>query len=67
MLTFQGAVICPYYLKTGTCRFGPSCKFDHPTPAEAIAMAAAKDASASDATAQGEEVEDPVQDQAPPE
>ncbi|CAA6665856.1 unnamed protein product [Spirodela intermedia] len=60
----EGAIICPYYMKTGTCKFGASCKFDHPTPAEAIAMAAAKDASASDATAQGEEVEDPVQEQA---
>ncbi|XP_078431578.1 floral homeotic protein (HUA1) [Wolffia australiana] len=43
----EGAIICPYYLKTGTCKFGPTCKFDHPTPAEAIAMAAAKETPAA--------------------
>ncbi|XP_062029402.1 uncharacterized protein LOC133745360 isoform X2 [Rosa rugosa] len=25
-----GKPICEYYLKTGTCKFGPSCKFHHP-------------------------------------
>ncbi|XP_010913403.1 zinc finger CCCH domain-containing protein 8 isoform X1 [Elaeis guineensis] len=35
----EGAVICSFYLKTGTCKFGTTCKFDHPPPGEAIAMA----------------------------
>ncbi|KAK3275195.1 zinc finger CCCH domain-containing protein [Cymbomonas tetramitiformis] len=26
----QGCEPCPYYLRTGSCRFGPTCKFDHP-------------------------------------
>lgn len=26
-------------MKTGTCKFGATCKFDHPPPGEAIAMA----------------------------
>lgn len=25
-----GAEDCAYYIKTGTCKFGPSCKFNHP-------------------------------------
>lgn len=37
-LLSQGAVICSFYLKTGTCKFGATCKFDHPPPGEAIAM-----------------------------
>lgn len=24
---------CPYYMKTGYCKFGISCKFNHPQPA----------------------------------
>ncbi|XP_010924871.1 zinc finger CCCH domain-containing protein 8 isoform X2 [Elaeis guineensis] len=35
----EGAVICSFYMKTGTCKFGATCKFDHPPPGEAIAMA----------------------------
>ncbi|KAG1346444.1 putative Zinc finger CCCH domain-containing protein 33 [Cocos nucifera] len=35
----EGAVICSFYLKTGTCKFGATCKFDHPAPGEAIVMA----------------------------
>ncbi|XP_061369783.1 zinc finger CCCH domain-containing protein 37 [Gastrolobium bilobum] len=35
----EGSVICPYYLKTGTCKFGATCKFDHPPPGEVMEMA----------------------------
>lgn len=28
----QGEKPCPYYLRTGTCRFGVACKFHHPQP-----------------------------------
>ncbi|KAI9104216.1 hypothetical protein K1719_023052 [Acacia pycnantha] len=35
----EGSVICPYYLKTGTCKFGATCKFDHPSPGEVMEMA----------------------------
>ncbi|XP_072981539.1 zinc finger CCCH domain-containing protein 8 [Typha angustifolia] len=36
----EGATVCSYYMKTGTCRYGASCRFDHPPPGEAVAMAA---------------------------
>lgn len=35
----KGVEICPYYLKTGTCKFGVTCKFDHPPPGEVMEMA----------------------------
>ncbi|WOK95753.1 zinc finger CCCH domain-containing protein 37 isoform X2 [Canna indica] len=35
----EGAVICSFYMKTGTCKFGAACKFDHPPPGEVMAMA----------------------------
>lgn len=35
----QGAIICPFYLKNAICKYGAACKFDHPPPGEAIAMA----------------------------
>ncbi|KAF8390824.1 hypothetical protein HHK36_023123 [Tetracentron sinense] len=35
----DGAIICPFYMKTGTCKYGVTCRFDHPPPGEAIAMA----------------------------
>uniref|UniRef100_A0A2P2ILN5 Uncharacterized protein MANES_03G076000 n=1 Tax=Rhizophora mucronata TaxID=61149 RepID=A0A2P2ILN5_RHIMU len=38
----EGAVHCPYYMKTGTCRYGATCKFDHPPPAEVMAIAASQ-------------------------
>uniref|UniRef100_A0A1D1Z012 Zinc finger CCCH domain-containing protein 37 n=1 Tax=Anthurium amnicola TaxID=1678845 RepID=A0A1D1Z012_9ARAE len=49
----EGEITCPYYMKTGTCKFGPSCKFDHPTPAEAIAMVSAKGSTSEVVTATG--------------
>ncbi|GAA0157192.1 RNA metabolism protein [Lithospermum erythrorhizon] len=35
----EGAVNCPYYMKTGTCKYGTTCKFDHPPPAEVMSKA----------------------------
>ena len=29
----QGEKECSYYLKTGQCKFGTTCKFHHPQPA----------------------------------
>ena len=26
----QGSVDCPFYVKTGDCKFGATCKFNHP-------------------------------------
>ncbi|KAJ4980754.1 hypothetical protein NE237_031591 [Protea cynaroides] len=43
----EGAIICPFYMKTGTCKYGVNCKFDHPPPGEAIAMATVQGSSAS--------------------
>lgn len=44
----KDAIVCPYYLKTGTCKYGATCKFDHPPPGELIAMAATQGQSASE-------------------
>ncbi|KAM0912659.1 hypothetical protein ACQ4PT_012636 [Festuca glaucescens] len=38
----EDADICAFYMKTGTCRFGALCKFDHPPPVEAIAKVSSK-------------------------
>ncbi|XP_057507551.1 zinc finger CCCH domain-containing protein 37 isoform X1 [Actinidia eriantha] len=35
----EGAVHCPYYMKTGACKYGATCKFDHPPPGEVMVMA----------------------------
>lgn len=51
----EGVVICPYYLKTGTCKFGATCKFDHPPPGEVMGLAKSQGASESDEG--GEEAE----------
>ncbi|RAL41067.1 unnamed protein product [Cuscuta campestris] len=32
----EGAIHCPYYMKTGTCKYGTTCKFDHPPPGEVM-------------------------------
>ena len=36
MLT-QDAEICAFYMRSGTCRYGVLCKFDHPPLQEAVA------------------------------
>ena len=32
----QGAINCPYYMKTGACKYGVACKFDHPPAGEVM-------------------------------
>lgn len=51
----QGAIICPYYLKTGTCKYGATCKFDHPPPGEVMAMQASQGTSTSTSVGGDEE------------
>ncbi|KAL5732031.1 Zinc finger CCCH domain-containing protein [Ranunculus cassubicifolius] len=54
----EGAIICPFYMKTGTCKYGVQCRYDHPPPGEAIKMAAATlqgGATSSVAATSGEE------------
>ncbi|XAR67231.1 hypothetical protein NMG60_11001907 [Bertholletia excelsa] len=43
----EGAIHCPYYMKTGTCKYGATCKFDHPPPGEVMAMATSQGTSSS--------------------
>ncbi|XP_026414098.1 zinc finger CCCH domain-containing protein 37-like isoform X1 [Papaver somniferum] len=43
----EGAVVCPFYMKTGACKYGSSCRFDHPPPGEAVAMATVVQGSSS--------------------
>ncbi|KAJ8527617.1 hypothetical protein K7X08_015068 [Anisodus acutangulus] len=43
----EGAVHCPYYMKTGMCKYGATCKFDHPPPGELLGMATSQGASLS--------------------
>ncbi|KAI3456631.1 hypothetical protein Pfo_013294 [Paulownia fortunei] len=50
----EGAIHCPYYMKTGTCKYGATCKFDHPPPGEVMAMATSQVASSS-AAGEGKE------------
>jgi hypothetical protein len=38
----QDAETCAFYMKTGTCKFGAQCKFDHPPPGEAVAKMSSK-------------------------
>lgn len=35
----EDAEACAFYMKTGTCKFGVQCRFDHPPPGEVIAKA----------------------------
>jgi hypothetical protein len=35
-MLMQDAEICSFYMKSGTCKFGVQCRFDHPPPEEAI-------------------------------
>ncbi|GJT29096.1 zinc finger CCCH domain-containing protein 37 isoform X2 [Tanacetum coccineum] len=50
----EGAVNCPYYMKTGACKYGVTCKFDHPPPGEVMAAVTSQGAS----TTTGEEVKE---------
>lgn len=43
----EGVVHCPFYMKTGTCGYGATCRFDHPPPGEVMApLAGGKETSA---------------------
>ncbi|KAK6149580.1 hypothetical protein DH2020_017105 [Rehmannia glutinosa] len=50
----EGAIHCPYYMKTGTCKYGATCKFDHPPPGEVMAIATSQPTSTS-AVGEGKE------------
>ncbi|PON38356.1 Zinc finger, CCCH-type [Trema orientale] len=50
-----GSIICPYYLKTGACKYGPTCKFDHPPPGEVMGMGNTQESSSIGEAAKGEE------------
>ncbi|XP_020571424.1 zinc finger CCCH domain-containing protein 37-like isoform X1 [Phalaenopsis equestris] len=56
----EGSVACPFYMKTGICKYGVACRFDHPPPGEAVAMAQVTSgtAEASNGDRSGEEEED---------
>ncbi|XP_030488317.1 zinc finger CCCH domain-containing protein 37 isoform X1 [Cannabis sativa] len=43
----EGSIICPYYLKTGACKYGPTCKFDHPPPGEVMGLGGTQGTSTS--------------------
>ncbi|KAL7088394.1 hypothetical protein ACP275_13G124900 [Erythranthe tilingii] len=45
----EGAIHCPYYMKTGTCKFGATCRFDHPPPGEVMAVPSAEEQQNGDA------------------
>jgi hypothetical protein len=32
----EGSVRCPYYMKNGACKYGATCKFDHPPAGELL-------------------------------
>ncbi|KAL0306059.1 UNVERIFIED_CONTAM: Zinc finger CCCH domain-containing protein 37 [Sesamum radiatum] len=53
----EGAIHCPYYMKTGTCKIGSTCKFDHPPPGEVMAIASSQPGSSS-VLGEGKENED---------
>nr|GEY26186.1 hypothetical protein [Tanacetum cinerariifolium] len=50
----EGAVKCPYYMKTEACKYGATCKFDHPPPGKVMAVVTSQGAS----TTTGEEVKE---------
>ncbi|PON51234.1 Zinc finger, CCCH-type [Parasponia andersonii] len=52
---WSGSIICPYYLKTGACKYGPTCKFDHPPPGEVMGMGNTQESSSIGEAAKGEE------------
>lgn len=31
----QGEKECPYYMRTGSCKYGTNCRFNHPDPTDA--------------------------------
>ncbi|KAJ6832658.1 zinc finger CCCH domain-containing protein 8 [Iris pallida] len=51
----EGTVACPFYMKTGTCKYSVACRYDHPPPGEAIAMATVQGGEKADADAAEED------------
>ncbi|CAI9087970.1 OLC1v1022189C1 [Oldenlandia corymbosa var. corymbosa] len=49
----EGAIRCPYYMKTGTCKYGRGCRFDHPPPGEVMASMATTTRGASTSSSSG--------------
>lgn len=33
--SIQGEKECPYYMRTGSCKYGANCRFNHPDPTAA--------------------------------
>ncbi|KAL4554533.1 hypothetical protein LXL04_039364 [Taraxacum kok-saghyz] len=48
----EGAIHCPYYMKTGACKYGVTCRFDHPPPGEVMAGATLQGLSTAEPTEQ---------------
>ena len=44
----HGEVVCPFYMKTRTCKYAVTCKFDHPPPGEDVAKVVAMAATTED-------------------
>ena len=44
----QGEDVCPFYMKTRTCKCAATCNFDHPPPGEAVAKAFSMAATTED-------------------
>ncbi|KAF8390823.1 hypothetical protein HHK36_023122 [Tetracentron sinense] len=53
----DAAIICSFYKKNGTCKYGVRCRFHHPPPGETIAMATVQ------GTREGEEETESTQEQ----
>ncbi|ERM97884.1 hypothetical protein AMTRI_Chr02g216760 [Amborella trichopoda] len=53
----EGEAVCPFYMKTATCKYGAVCKFDHPPPGE-VAAKAVGGAATDSKIAEGEQVKD---------
>ncbi|KAL3643213.1 RNA-binding, Nab2-type zinc finger [Castilleja foliolosa] len=51
----EGAIHCPYYMKTGTCKFAATCKFDHPPPGEVMAAATSSQAVVEEGKENGDD------------
>ncbi|CAN6444579.1 unnamed protein product [Victoria cruziana] len=51
----EGEIACAFYMKTGTCKFGVTCRFDHPPPGEAVAKAVATKGGGDEETSDAEE------------
>lgn len=57
--------MCAFYMKTATCKYGATCKFDHPPPGELVAMVNQNGTSSTEpgATEPGTEDRNPENDE----